>query len=213
MNAANSTPGNWLGPEGPHRTSDDAPRCTARAKSTGEQCDNFPMHGSTVCRVHGGKAKQVREAAQRRLAAEKLDREMRDVIAFESREGVADPFEALSLLADEALAMKEALASRVNSLKKLRYSAHGTGTEQLRAEVALYERAMDRAGKFLDLLVRNGFEERRVRMSEQMGLQVASLLRNVLAELGHDVSPGSETANLCARHLRAMSTVKGEVVR
>ncbi len=44
-------------------------RCTARAKSTGEQCQRNAMAGGKVCRVHGGAAPQVRAKAQERLAA------------------------------------------------------------------------------------------------------------------------------------------------
>lgn len=32
----------------------DAPRCTAKAKRTGKQCENPAMSGSTKCRAHGG---------------------------------------------------------------------------------------------------------------------------------------------------------------
>lgn len=30
-------------------------KCTARSKRTGQQCNNPPMKGKTVCRMHGGK--------------------------------------------------------------------------------------------------------------------------------------------------------------
>lgn len=42
-------------------------QCTATAKSTGERCQNAPMKGSNVCRVHGGAAPQVQKKAQERL--------------------------------------------------------------------------------------------------------------------------------------------------
>lgn len=43
-------------------------KCTATAKRSGKRCTHWPMHGSTVCAQHGGKAPQVMAAAQRRLA-------------------------------------------------------------------------------------------------------------------------------------------------
>lgn len=43
------------------------PRCTAHRKN-GDRCQRPPIKGGTVCYHHGGAAKQVREAAQRRLA-------------------------------------------------------------------------------------------------------------------------------------------------
>jgi len=129
-------------------------------------------------------AGQVRAAAARRLAVEKVEGEVRNALAFESFQGMTDnPLEALSKLADESLAMKEALAARVNSLKQVRYSAHGSGTEQLRAEVVLYERALDRTARFLDMLARSGFEERRVKISEETGDALVVALTRIFDRL------------------------------
>jgi hypothetical protein len=44
-------------------------RCTAR-RTSGQPCRAWSVWGGYVCVVHGGKAKQVRRAAQRRLATE-----------------------------------------------------------------------------------------------------------------------------------------------
>ena len=46
-----------------------ARQCTASAKSTGKRCVRAPIAGSTVCRVHGGAAPQVRAKARERLLA------------------------------------------------------------------------------------------------------------------------------------------------
>ncbi len=43
------------------------PRCTAKAKSTGNRCKNDAIRGSNVCRVHGGAAPQVKNKARQRL--------------------------------------------------------------------------------------------------------------------------------------------------
>lgn len=176
------TPGSLGEREAPH--GGGPVTCTARAKSTGERCQRAPIRGGTVCYVHGGGAPGVKAAAARRLEAAKVERDVRDAIAFESLEGVMDPLASLSRLADESLAMKEALAARINDLStkgRLRYKAAGTGTEQLRAEVQLYERALDRSAKFLDLLARSGFEERRVALQEAQGQLVAQAVRGILA--------------------------------
>lgn len=196
-----------VGPHGAERVT-----CTARAKATGLQCQRAPIRGGNVCYVHGGRAPQVRAAAQRRLAAQRIEADVQDAIAFQSREGVRDPIELLARLADEALAMKEALAVRINGLAEIRYSAAGSGTEQLRAEVALYERAMDRAGRFLDLLAKSGFEERRVQLGERQGALVAEVLHRVFNRLDLSDAQRGLLSTVVPEELRRV-TVRGEVVR
>jgi hypothetical protein len=81
------------------------------------------------------------------------------------------------------MAMKEQLAARVNGLKQLRYSASGSGAEQTRAEITLYERSLDRTAKFLDLLVKSGFEEKRIALQAAQGAMLAKILDRIFADL------------------------------
>lgn len=178
MTTPPSTPWHRAAPEEPLAT--ERRQCAAKSKRSGKRCEAYPMQGTTVCRMHGGQAKQVKAAAVRRLAAERVSEDVKNALAFESLDPVTDPLEALARLADEALVMKEALAARVNGLDSIRYSSHGSGTEQLRAEVALYERALDRSARFLDLLVKSGFEERRVQITREHALQFAHAQRAIL---------------------------------
>src|SRR6266496_2329460 len=43
-------------------------KCRAHSSQTGLPCQHWPMRGTTVCQVHGGRAPQVRKAARDRLA-------------------------------------------------------------------------------------------------------------------------------------------------
>ncbi len=45
----------------------DGVTCSAKSKSTGVRCGNPPLVGGSVCRIHGGGAPQVKEAAARRV--------------------------------------------------------------------------------------------------------------------------------------------------
>jgi hypothetical protein len=159
------------------------PRCAARCKATGERCRKYPMHGGRVCGSHGGSAGQVRAAAQRRLQARAVEAEVDAELAYQQVEAVSNPLEELSLLAGEALMLKEAMAARVNALKSLSYSAAGSGTEQLRSEVALYERALDRTARFLDLLVKSGFEEKRIALDAARAAVLIQVLDRIFDRL------------------------------
>jgi hypothetical protein len=161
----------------------DERRCRAKSKRSGERCRRFPIPGGVVCHIHGGAAPAARAKARERMVVAAARADAERLLTYEAVDRMTDPLEALGRLAVEALAMKEALASRVNALASLRYSAAGAGTEQLRAEVALYERALDRSAKFLDMLARNNFEERRIQLSEAQGQQLAAVIRAVLERL------------------------------
>jgi hypothetical protein len=43
--------------------------CTAKSKRSGKPCNGQAIKGATVCRMHGGSAPQVKEAAMERLRA------------------------------------------------------------------------------------------------------------------------------------------------
>jgi hypothetical protein len=77
-------------------------------------------------------------------------------------DAVADPLTELSKLAGQVVSWKDALAEQVNALTQLRYEASGAGTEQLRAEVALWERVLDRYAAVLGMIVKLGLDERMV---------------------------------------------------
>ena len=157
--------------------------CGAKTRSGGT-CRQPRMLGARRCRMHGSAAPRARAAAQRRMAEQK---------ALQAVEGagvapLGDPVEQLRELASEALRLKDYFAERLEALESLRYMAHGTGGEQLRSEVALYERALDRSQRFLHDLARLGLDERQVRISEAQVVLVAGVLERVLGrtELGLD---------------------------
>lgn len=62
-----------------------ARRCCART-TAGAPCKCYAMQGGRVCRVHGGAAPQVREAAKRRLLQRRLEEGFqRDWEAYQER--------------------------------------------------------------------------------------------------------------------------------
>jgi hypothetical protein len=103
------------------------------------------MAGAEVCGKFHGAAPQAKAAARRRLA----HGEALKALAEMDVEPLGDPMEALAELAADAIAYYRWCAERVNALKEqLRYE-HEKAAEQLRAEIGMYERAMERAQKFI----------------------------------------------------------------
>lgn len=169
----------------PHITRFGGQACGAHLQS-GKPCPNPPNRHLTVCRMHGADARHLKEIAARRELEAKVRKLLPDT--FEPHPDVIG--EALRL-ASEAAAFRDALRSRVD-LDQLSTRNEYTG-EQVRAEVQLYERALDRLGKLLIDLHRAGMmevaarrqdeayrAEIRAEVEAQFAAQVAPLLRGAV---------------------------------
>lgn len=142
-------------------------KCTGRSSQSGLPCAAWAVRGATVCVAHGGAAPQVRAAA----AAREAESRGRAVLARLNLPPVDDPLTELAKIAAEAVAWKDAMAGKVSELTELRYKA-GEGGEQLRAEVALWERALDRCERFLTAMARLNIDERLAAISEAQAAAV-----------------------------------------
>jgi|SRR6516165_5691186 len=67
----------------------DLGRCTAHSSQHGRRCMKPALAGATVCRMHGGAAKHVRNAARVRLA-NAADRMARELLRMALDDNVAD---------------------------------------------------------------------------------------------------------------------------
>jgi len=146
-------------------------QCTGTVASTGERCRNSAIRGGTVCHKHGGSAPQVKAAAAIRVTEERTRREL----ARLNLPPVEDPLTELARVAAEVVAWKDAIGAKVNELTELRYKA-GEGGEQLRSEVALWERALDRCERFLTAMARLNIDERLARISEAQAAAVIAAI-------------------------------------
>jgi hypothetical protein len=115
---------------------------------------------------------------------------------------VGDPLAQLALLAGQAVAWKDAMAGRVNHLAGLRYEGTGAG-EQLRAEVALWERALDRCERVLVAMAKLNIDERLAKINEAEADIMERCFRAAIADLGFDFEMQDRAGRALARHLRA----------
>lgn len=177
--------------------------CTGTSRQSGQRCRLRPIRGGTVCKWHGGGAPQVRAAAERRLATQALQADAEATIAHLGLQPVEDPLAELGKLASSAKAMMENLGARVNDLGDPEHFDLKS-TPQLRVVVELYERALDRTAKILDMLVRHGYTERQVAISEQEAMLVAGVIRRVVAGLGLTADQQKLASTLLAQEFRAL---------
>jgi hypothetical protein len=183
-------------------------RCKATAKSTGERCARSAIKGGAVCRAHGGGSSRVKAAAARRTvearAARAVQAEADAVLAHHADRPVENPLDGLARLATEVTAFKDALAARVNALERIRFEDM-KGTEQLRAEVTLYERALDRTAKLLETMVRLDFEKRMVALSEAQAGLVEQVIRGVLQDLDLSSEQAEKVPEVVPARLRLLT--------
>jgi len=126
------------------------------------------------------RAAQDRE--NRRIMTELYEADPQAAIAAYGTEAIADPLDMLSRLTAAAAHTMEAMGKRVNDLSEIRYE-NDKGGEQIRGEVKLYMQAMAQTGKFLDMLIKSGFEERKIRLDEQTATMFVTAMQQVCARL------------------------------
>lgn len=157
--------------------------------------------------MHGGKAPQALNAAEQRIAEEAVILAAEQ--ALQSRmltvsdiEGITDPIELLSCLTAESRHFMLVLGDMVNDLKG---QVHTTsfGVQQVKAVVALYERAMDRTIAAANVLAKHGFEERRIRLEENTAAALVGIVRRALVVVGDEHLRG-EIAAAIITEVRAL---------
>lgn len=152
-------------------------KCIATSNRTGLRCGRWPIKGGLVCPTHGGSIGHVKAKAAQRLMEE-------EAMAMVSRLNIGpveDPLLELRKLAGRALAWEKVFDEKREQLQEWRYT-HGSG-EQLRSEIAVVERAMDRCAHVLGLIVKLGLDERIVRLEEARAAIVEKLVIDVFADL------------------------------
>jgi hypothetical protein len=151
------------------------------------------------CRKHLGNAPTVAKAAER----DRLEHEAREALAVLDMQPVDDPLTELQKLAGQVLAWKNAIGRMVNELESIRY--RGEFGEQLRSEVALFERAMDRCERVLVAMARLNIDERLVKITEAQGKLVTEVVLAAFRDVGLSREMQDAVRPAIARHLRLVA--------
>lgn len=172
--------------------------CRARSKSTGRYCRKVAVPGATVCRIHGGSAPQVRRKAGERLARQRVEGsigQLVDELQVEA-EGM-DPVEILLAAVRRSHAMATVLDWLVGDLPSLTDTvgedAHGVPDVM----VTMLREWNDAAARHSKLALDAGVEERRVRLAEGDVSDLVGVLKGVssgLLEVACSVVPGAAEA-------------------
>lgn len=174
-------------------------QCTAHNRAGG-QCRRSAIPGGTVCHNHGGASPQVKAAAAERVATERAA----GVLAkLGDAKPIDDPLHELLVIGGKSKQLMAALEGAVVKLETIGYE-NANGGEQTRAELAAYERALDRCAKVLAEIVRLDIWDRLAKVEERQVALFAQALDAALAEAGlADRAP--EVRGNVARHLRVVA--------
>ena len=188
-----------MAPNSPHGYKS---KCGRKSKQTGEPCKRPSGPNGEPCRHHGGASPQVKAKAVQL----KVEREIAGALGKLNVTPVHDPLTALAELAGEILAWKELAAERVARLQDLARENRVTGTDEIRAEILVFERAMDRAVTVLATIARLNIDERLVRINERQAEIVKQALLGALSDSGVARDVQREAAGHLARRLRLVAS-------
>jgi hypothetical protein len=175
------------------------------------RCGNQALPKSEWCRHHISVrgdvqrwvADQVDDAAGRELVL------LRDDLPDAVRERfnnaltpIGNPFEALLEVAAEMKAFKERIGARVATLhvEEWRYSGTRIG-EQLRSEIVVYERSMERLATTLVRIARLNIEERMMRITERQAEIIETAMMEALADLNLPAAVQEQARDAIVRRL------------
>jgi len=160
--------------------------------------------GARVCSMHGGKApRAVAAAAQRQeliRAEQEVRREVADLPPAASW-SLSDVYAELLKTATLAVRWRDALEARVAALGEIRFT-NVIGSEQVRGEVALLERAIGRTAKVLELVAKLDVQGRLESLSARQVAMAARVIEEVLTAQGIDAADPAVRASVGAAFRR-----------
>jgi hypothetical protein len=117
---------------------------------------------------------------------------------------VVNAFEQLAIVASEALAWKNEMAAKVNSLLEMRYESK-EGSEQLRSEIIVWERALDRCVTTLTAMAKLNIEERLAGIRKQTADMLERALDAALEASGAPLDGKAKAREAFKRHLKVVA--------
>lgn len=182
---------------------DGHPRCGANKRGGGscQQAAGWGTNHAGIgrCKLHGGSTPTVSRGAERQLV-EAEARILFDKIAPEIVP-VGDPLSAYAAFAGRVMAWLALMDSLLDNLTSPRYEA---GSEQIRGEVILFERAMDRANTVLASYSRLNIDARLMKIEQEKADLLLAAIEAALSAIGVQGEDAMAAKRVMARHLRAI---------
>lgn len=124
-----------------------------------------------------------------------------------------NPFDALNQVLIDTRHFKELLERKLNDMANEQEDWRFTdkaGGEQVRSEVVLYERALDRLAKVAVAISKLNLEERFAKLSEQQAMSVIYIINEVFKRVGLDEGMRAHARSLVPIVINEMMTQTGK---
>ena len=179
-------------------------QCTAKSKQSGEQCKRNAAPYQEKCAMHGAKTPNAKAAAEQRRAHDEAEKWLLEHVKdARPMATIGEVYDELLEVAGTARAWRKVMQQRVSELTSTGYEGH-TG-EQVKADVVLLERALDRSAKVMDLIARLNIDQRKATLDEQTGAAVAEVIRRILDQLQLTDAQAALVGEVVPRELRALA--------
>jgi hypothetical protein len=170
----------------------------------GDPCKLPPIKGALVCQIHGGQLPPVKKAAAVALTEERVRREISTMRDVPQMTGVHDIYTELLEVASACRQWRKLLQDRVSYLNNLGYSSLESG-EQVRADVLLFERALERSAKVGESLARLNLDERKAALDERMAAQLGLCIQMILSDLNLTEEQRAIAARVAPQRVRELT--------
>lgn len=178
--------------------------CVQKSRRTGEPCKNSPVTGALVCFQHGGALPPVKKAAVKNATEAKVRREIASMRDIPQLTSVGDVYTELLEIASSCRQWRLLLEDRVSYLNDLGYSSQESG-EQVRADVLLFERALERSAKVGEALARLNLDERRAALDERTAATLGLCIQQILNDLDLTDEQRTRAAVVAPRRVRELT--------
>jgi DNA replicative helicase MCM subunit Mcm2 (Cdc46/Mcm family) len=170
------------------------------------------MPGTGCCRNHGGMAPATAYRNLRRQTLAKVGSEVNKVV-----EGTVifpdNPFDSLNQVLIEVRQFKELIENQIERMNEEQEPwrfQDKAGGEQLRSEIQLYERALDRMIRAASALAKLNLEERFVKLSEQQAASMVYIINEVFKRSGLDDNQREMARDMVTVVIKEMLTQTGK---
>lgn len=175
-------------------------RCTGTNRD-GTRCKQYSLRGARTCRMHGSATPQTRAKVAREQEQERAELELAKAAVTYGLSREVDPHRALMEEIHRTAGHVDYLAGVVAQLERdalvrgiTRTVTLPDGSRRIEAEsavnvwVKLYQTERDHLRRVCADAIRCGVEERRVELEAQTAQLLASKVRAIVTDLGHDLT-------------------------